>query len=163
MKGTPEGGADMSRRWGAEHLRLFPARRTSSTPRRALYDGNPVAATGQSQFSTASVGDPRHRHTLRSGAPANAQACSAVSWTSHPPWESRFAWAGRPIGRRRPVQVRRLNRASLRSLLARRESAHRELERPRSIVRDPQLLPSDRLRSRHVQRRIGVRIVGAQL
>jgi hypothetical protein len=44
-------------------------------------------------------------------------------WHS-PPWESRFAWAGRPHGRRHPVQVRRLNRASLRSLLARREFAH---------------------------------------
>jgi hypothetical protein len=44
-------------------------------------------------------------------------------WNS-PPWESRFAWAGRPHGRRHPVQVRRLNRASLRSLLARREFAH---------------------------------------
>jgi hypothetical protein len=30
------------------------------------------------------------------------EPCSAVHWCPHPPWESRFAWAGRPTGRRPP-------------------------------------------------------------
>ena len=110
----------------------------------------------------ASIGTKGPHGCCRPGGRWNNSPVFAVGWLPRP--LGRVASLGQDghVGRRRPVQVRRLDRASLRSICARPELARRWPRWARSLIWDSRLLPPDGMRSGYVYGCAGVRTVGAR-